>query len=69
MAQRSSSRSTRPAPATDIVVGVVRAPHGVRGEVRVEPLTDRISERFRAGAVLETDGTISVIPADGGRSA
>lgn len=42
--------------STDIVVGVVRAPHGVRGEVRVEPLTDAFAERFRAGARLLCDG-------------
>jgi 16S rRNA processing protein RimM len=30
----------------------VRGPHGVRGEVRVEPLTDRFDERFRVGARL-----------------
>jgi 16S rRNA processing protein RimM len=47
MAPRSTSRST-----DDIVVGVVRAPHGVKGEVKVEPLTDRLEERFRVGSVL-----------------
>ena len=46
MAPRSTSRST------DIVVGVVRAPHGVKGEVKVEPLTDRPEERFRVGSTL-----------------
>lgn len=64
MAQRSSSRSTESAPAGDIVVGVVRSPHGIRGEVRVEPTTDRAAERFRAGTVLETDAgplTIAVV--------
>jgi 16S rRNA processing protein RimM len=30
----------------------VRGPHGVKGEVRVEPLTDRFEERFRVGARL-----------------
>jgi len=50
MDRRSSSRSTE-SDATDLVVGVVRAPHGVRGDVRVEPLTDR-PERFRTGARL-----------------
>ncbi len=56
MARGSTSRSTksirRP---TDIVVGLVRAPHGVKGEVRVEPLTDRFEERFRVGARLESE--------------
>lgn len=50
MARRSTSRST------DVVVGVVRAPHGVRGEVRVEPLTDMFAERFRVGAKLRCEG-------------
>lgn len=49
MAPRSTSRSTSP---TDIVVGVVRAPHGLKGEVKVEPLTDRVEERFRVGSTL-----------------
>ncbi|MGH2378903.1 MAG: ribosome maturation factor RimM [Candidatus Limnocylindria bacterium] len=34
----------------------MRAPHGVRGEVRVEPLTDRHAERFRAGSRLLCEG-------------
>ncbi|MDE3111502.1 MAG: 16S rRNA processing protein RimM [Chloroflexota bacterium] len=39
----------------------MRAPHGVRGEVRVEPMTDRVAERFRVGSVLQTDqGTLRV---------
>lgn len=33
-------------------MGVVRGPHGVRGEVRVEPLTDVPAKRFRAGVKL-----------------
>lgn len=49
MARRSTSRSTD---GGDVVVGVVRAPHGIRGEVRVEPLTDMFAERFRVGATL-----------------
>lgn len=55
MARRSSSTST------DIVVGVVRAPHGVRGEVRVEPLSDRSAERLRAGSALLCGDTTLVI--------
>jgi 16S rRNA processing protein RimM len=34
----------------------VRAPHGVRGEVKVEPLTDRYEARFRVGAKLTCEG-------------
>jgi len=48
MDRRSSSRSTD----ADVVVGVVRAPHGIKGEVKVDPRTDRFDERFRKGARL-----------------
>lgn len=37
-------------------MGVVRGPHGVRGEVRVEPLTDVPGKRFRSGVKLLCDG-------------
>lgn len=59
MAPRSTSTSTDPdggGRSADIVVGVVRAPHGLRGEVRVEPFTDRADERFRSGSHLLCDG-------------
>ncbi len=42
-----------------LVVGLVRAPHGVRGEVRVEALSDRAAERFAAGARLYAEGSDS----------
>jgi 16S rRNA processing protein RimM len=45
MDRRSSSRST------ELVVGIVRGPHGLKGEVSVEPLSDR-PERFRKGSRL-----------------
>jgi 16S rRNA processing protein RimM len=35
-----------------LVVGRVVRPHGIRGEVVVDPATDRPAERFRPGAVL-----------------
>src|SRR4051812_47581285 len=35
----------------EILVGVVRRPHGLAGEVSVQPLTD-FPERFAAGAAL-----------------
>lgn len=54
MAPRSTSRSTDDDGA--VVVGVVRAPHGLRGEVRVEPLTDLAARRFRAGSTLHCAG-------------
>ena len=31
---------------------MVRAPHGVRGEVKVEPLTDKYEARFKVGSKL-----------------
>lgn len=37
-------------------VGVVVKPHGLRGEVVVDPVTNRPAARFAAGSVLETDG-------------
>jgi len=36
-------------------VGVIKAPHGVRGEVRVDPRSD-VPDRFRVGAVIQCDG-------------
>lgn len=41
--------------ADGLVVGLIRAPHGVRGEVNVDPRTD-IPDRFRVGATLYCDG-------------
>jgi 16S rRNA processing protein RimM len=35
----------------DLLVGIVRRPHGLNGEVSVEPLTD-FPERFAAGAAV-----------------
>jgi 16S rRNA processing protein RimM len=67
MARRSTSTSTE---SDDVVVGVVHAPHGLKGEVRVEPMTDRFEDRFRAGARLETDlGTLVVAAVRGSADA
>lgn len=62
MAPRSTSRSTSERATDDasggepsLVVGVITAPHGVRGEVRVDPRSD-VPDRFRVGAVLRCDG-------------
>jgi 16S rRNA processing protein RimM len=52
MEQRSTSKSTR---TDDPIVGVVGAPHGVRGEVKVQPRTD-VADRFRKGSRLLCDG-------------
>ncbi|GAA1758275.1 ribosome maturation factor RimM [Luedemannella helvata] len=38
-----------------VVVGRVGRPHGIRGEVSVEPRTDEPEARFAAGSVLITD--------------
>ena len=38
-----------------LIVGLIRAPHGVRGEVNVDPRSDA-PDRFRAGATLHCDG-------------
>src|SRR3981081_1453348 len=51
MGPRSTSKSTD----DDPIVGVVGAPHGVGGEVKVHPRTD-IADRFRKGARLLCDG-------------
>jgi 16S rRNA processing protein RimM len=51
MEQRSTSKSTN----DDPIVGVVGAPHGVRGEVKVHPRTD-VADRFRKGSRLLCDG-------------
>jgi 16S rRNA processing protein RimM len=48
---RSTSRSI----SDGLVVGVIKTPHGVRGEVRVDPRSD-VPDRFRVGAVLDCDG-------------
>jgi 16S rRNA processing protein RimM len=41
--------------ADDPIVGVVGAPHGVRGEVKVQPRTD-VATRFSKGSRLLCDG-------------
>lgn len=46
----------------DPIVGVVGAPHGVRGEVKVHPRTD-VADRFRKGARLLCDGVGEVVVA------
>jgi len=40
-----------------LVVALVRGVHGLRGAVRIEVLTDRPDDRFRAGDVLYREGT------------
>ena len=48
---RSTSRSTS---ELGLVVGVIKTPHGTRGEVRVDPRSD-VPDRFRVGAVLQCE--------------
>jgi 16S rRNA processing protein RimM len=56
MGPRSTSRSTEPTPASDDpIVGVVGAPHGVRGEVKIHSRSD-VASRFRKGSRLLCDG-------------
>ena len=64
MGPRSTSRSISD---DALVVGFILGPHGVRGEVRVDPRTD-VPERFRAGAVLQCDdiGPLTVAGVRGG---
>ncbi len=50
MEPRSTSRST-----DSLVVARILGPHGVRGEVRLDPRTD-VPERLSPGATLECDG-------------
>ena len=59
MGPRSTSRSTS---ADDVVVGVIRSPHGVRGEVKVESRTD-VADRFKRGARLRCDGVGEIVVA------
>lgn len=40
-----------------LVVGLVRAVHGLRGVVRIEVLTDRPEERYAPGSVLHPEGS------------
>jgi 16S rRNA processing protein RimM len=42
-------------PANAVAVGRIVAPHGIRGELSVQPLTD-FPDRFRVGARLWLDG-------------
>jgi 16S rRNA processing protein RimM len=40
-----------------LVVALIRGVHGLRGAVRIEILTDRPEQRFRAGVVLYREGS------------
>lgn len=53
MAPRSTSRSI--SGGDTLVVGQIRGPHGVRGEVRLDPRSD-VPGRFAPGATLDCEG-------------
>lgn len=53
---------SQPSPDARVVVGRVVKPHGIRGELVVEPLSD-LPERFAVGAELELDGRPVVVAA------
>lgn len=53
-ARPSPPARTEPRPGF-VAVGAVHGPHGVRGELKVEPLTD-FPQRFEAGATLWAAG-------------
>ena len=50
-----SDHPTDPAATTEVVVGRIGRPHGIRGAVSVRPTTDTPQDRFAVGAVLDTD--------------
>ena len=50
-----SEQPTDPAATTEVVVGRIGRPHGIRGAVSVRPTTDVPEDRFAVGAVLDTD--------------
>ena len=52
---------------TQVVVGRIGKPHGIRGELSVEPRTDEPDRRFAAGAVLLTQEPRGSVPHGQGR--
>ena len=47
-----------------VVVGRIGRPHGIRGEVTVEPWTDEPDVRFAPGAVLSVDAPVNQLVVD-----
>jgi 16S rRNA processing protein RimM len=47
-----------------LVVGLVRSARGLRGDVRVEVLTDRPGDRFRPGALVYREGDDRALTVD-----
>jgi 16S rRNA processing protein RimM len=62
MGPRSTSRSIEAGRVDDPIVGVVGAPHGVRGEAKIHPRSD-VATRFRKGSRLLCDGVGELIVA------
>lgn len=52
---------------TQVVVGRIGKPHGIRGELSVEPRTDEPDRRFAPGAVLRTETPRGSAPHGPGR--
>jgi 16S rRNA processing protein RimM len=57
-----------------VLVGRIARPHGIRGQVVINPETDFVDERFHVGATMQTRGgggdetlTISAVRIQGGR--
>lgn len=46
---------TEPEPTIEVVVGRIGRPHGIRGELTVEPRTDEPDRRFTPGTVLRQE--------------
>lgn len=57
--------STTPVSGETIVVGRIGKPHGIKGEVSVEPRTDEPDRRFAAGARLMTQSKRPTTPSRG----
>jgi 16S rRNA processing protein RimM len=54
---------------TQVVVGRIGKPHGIRGELSVEPRTDEPDRRFAVGMVLATETPRGSAPHGPGRPA
>ena len=52
---------------TQVVVGRIGKPHGIRGELSVEPRTDEPDRRFAVGVVLRTQEPRGSVPRGEGR--
>ena len=52
---------------TQVVVGRIGKPHGIRGELSVEPRTDEPERRFAVGTVLVTQTPRGTEPHGPGR--